>query len=50
VPDGFHRIRHVGFPANRHRTTKLALCRALLAAPTPDPPNAGELPRIGPAG
>jgi hypothetical protein len=38
VPDGFHRIRHVGFLANGHRTEKLALCRALLAAPTPDPP------------
>jgi hypothetical protein len=38
VPDGFHRIRHVGFLANGHRTTKLALSRALLAAPTPDPP------------
>ena len=31
VPDGFHRIRHVGFLANGHRTAKLALCRALLA-------------------
>ena len=38
VPDGFHRIRHIGFLANGHRTDKLALCRALLAAPTPDPP------------
>ena len=38
VPDGFHRIRHIGFLANGHRTAKLALCRALLAAPTPDPP------------
>jgi hypothetical protein len=38
VPDGFHRIRHIGFLANGHRTTKLALCRALLAAPEPDPP------------
>jgi hypothetical protein len=37
VPDGFHRIRHVGFLANGHRTAKLALCRALLAVPTPDP-------------
>ena len=27
VPDGFHRIRHFGFLANRHRTAKLALCR-----------------------
>jgi hypothetical protein len=35
VPDGFHRIRHVGFLANRHRTDKLALCRALLGIPTP---------------
>jgi hypothetical protein len=33
VPDGFHRIRHIGFLANRHRTKKLALCRDLLAAP-----------------
>jgi len=38
IPDGFHRIRHIGFLANGHRTAKLALCRALLAAPTPDPP------------
>lgn len=38
VPDGFHRIRHVGFLANGHRTAKLALCRALLAAPKPKPP------------
>ena len=37
VPDGFHRIRHVGFLANGHRTAKLARCRALLAAPTPEP-------------
>ena len=40
VPDGFHRIRHFGFLANRHRAEKLALCRALLAAPTPEPPSA----------
>jgi len=38
VPDGFHRIRHIGLLANRHRTAKLALCRDLLAAlPPPDP-------------
>jgi hypothetical protein len=37
VPDGFHRIRHIGFLANRHRTKKLALCRELLAAPPPEP-------------
>jgi hypothetical protein len=39
VPDGFHRIRHIGFLANGHRTAKLALCRALLAAPMPQPPS-----------
>ncbi len=38
VPDGFHRIRHFGFLANRHRAAKLALCRRLLAAPPPEPP------------
>jgi hypothetical protein len=38
VPDGFHRIRHIGFLANGHRTTKLALCRTLLSASTPEPP------------
>jgi hypothetical protein len=37
VPDGFHRIRHVGFLANGHRTANLALCRALLAVPPPAP-------------
>lgn len=30
LPDGFHRIRHFGFMANRHRAAKLALCRELL--------------------
>jgi hypothetical protein len=38
VPDGFHRIRHIGFLANHQRTAKLALCRHLLAMPAPDPP------------
>jgi hypothetical protein len=32
LPDGFHRIRHIGFLANGHRTNKLALCRKLLEA------------------
>jgi hypothetical protein len=36
VPDGFHRIRHIGFLANGHRGEKLALCRKLLAAPAPE--------------
>ena len=38
VPDGFHRIRHIGFLANRHRAAKLTLCRDLLAAPPPPDP------------
>jgi len=37
MPDGFHRIRHIGLLANSHRAAKLALCRALLRAPTPEP-------------
>jgi hypothetical protein len=37
LPDGFHRIRHLGFLANGHRAAKLALCRALLAVPPPEP-------------
>jgi hypothetical protein len=37
LPDGFHRIRHYGFLANGHRTTKLALCRKLLDVPAPAP-------------
>jgi hypothetical protein len=42
LPGGFHRIRHFGFLANGCRAAKLALCRRLLAAPTPtpDPPAA----------
>ena len=35
LPDGFHRIRHYGFLANRHRVAKLALIRGLLDQPTP---------------
>jgi putative transposase len=31
LPDGFHRIRHYGFLANRGRADKLALCRSLIA-------------------
>ncbi|HET9583207.1 MAG TPA: IS91 family transposase [Bradyrhizobium sp.] len=30
LPDGFHRIRHIGFLANGHRTAKLMRCRSLL--------------------
>jgi Putative transposase/Transposase zinc-binding domain len=45
LPDGFHRIRHYGFLANRHRAEKLALCRqfgAAAAAAPPDSDNEGE--------
>ena len=38
LPDGFHRIRHYGFLANRQRAAKLALCRRLLDAPSQGPP------------
>jgi Putative transposase/Transposase zinc-binding domain len=38
LPDGFHRIRHYGFLANRQRAAKLALCRRLLGATSPEPP------------
>lgn len=31
LPDGFHRIRHFGLMANRHRLAKIDLCRFLLA-------------------
>ena len=31
LPDGFQRIRHYGFLANRLRTEKLGLCRRLIA-------------------
>jgi len=37
LPDGFHRIRHYGLLANRHRMAKLALCRKLLDVPPLDP-------------
>lgn len=37
LPDGFHRIRHAGFLANRGRTAKLALCRQALDAVPPSP-------------
>ena len=33
LPAGFHRIRHYGWLGNRHRASKLAQCRALLAMP-----------------
>ncbi len=54
VPSGFMRIRHFGLLANRHRTAKLAQCRALLGTvsppttpPAPPPPVAKAPPRPG---
>ena len=35
LPGGLQRIRHYGYLANRHRATKLSLCRQLLAVPPP---------------
>jgi hypothetical protein len=45
LPDGFHRIRHFGFMANRHRAAKLALCRELLDREQTDP-NQGQPPPV----
>jgi hypothetical protein len=44
LPDGFMRIRHYGYLANRHRQEKLATCRRLLdcAAPTAVPPETDQ--------
>jgi hypothetical protein len=36
LPKGFVRIRHFGFPANRFRADRLALCRQLLAQVVPE--------------
>lgn len=38
LPEGFQRIRHFGFLANRHRAQKLAQCRQLLQSPPPTTP------------
>ena len=38
LPDGFQRIRHYGFLANRSRQQKLDRCRQLLAMPPPEVP------------
>ena len=37
LPRDFHRIRHFGLLASRHRTAKLALCRRLLGMPAGEP-------------
>jgi len=40
LPSGFHRIRHFGFLANRHRAARIALCRRLLQPPEAEPETA----------
>jgi hypothetical protein len=40
LPDGFMRIRHYGYLANRHRRQKLATCRRLLGVALPTKPEA----------
>ena len=37
LPDGFHRIRHLGFLANGRRAIKIAKVRAALKAPPAEP-------------
>ncbi|MGV6848889.1 MAG: IS91 family transposase [Marinibacterium sp.] len=40
LPSGFHRIRHFGFLANRHRAARIALCRQLIRSHEADPETA----------
>lgn len=46
LPDGFHKIRHYGFLANRARKPSVALCRRLIAETQPVLPVAS--PAVGP--
>jgi len=54
LPDGFMRIRHYGYLANRHRQQKLATCRRLLgvlpAATTEAQADDPDVPPAAPAG
>ena len=55
LPDGLHRIRHVGLLANTQRRAAIAQARSLLAdripppEPMPEPTPAQEVPAPGPA-
>ena len=42
LPDGFQRIRHFGFLANRYREAKLAVCRRLFGDLPPHPAKRAE--------
>jgi hypothetical protein len=44
LPKGFVRIRYFGFLSSRFRTTRLALCRKLLADGRPQPAARRESP------
>jgi hypothetical protein len=46
LPNGFVRIRHFGFLANRFRTARLALCRQLLACEILEPPPTAPVPPL----
>jgi len=50
IPDGFMRIRHYGFLANRHRQQKLATCRRLLGCDEPADQQADADPCESPPG
>ena len=50
LPDAFHRIRHYGFLANGQRAAKIALCRELLAVPSPEPQTTADAEAIGSPG
>ena len=50
LPDAFHRIRHYGFLANGQRAAKIALCRELLAVPSPGPQTTADAEPIGSPG
>lgn len=44
LPDGFMRIRHYGYLANRHRRQKLEICRRLLGVAAKEAPAEVEQP------
>ncbi len=48
LPNGFQRLRHFGFLANRVRREKLALCRELLGQTAPPPDDPGDADGVAP--
>jgi hypothetical protein len=47
LPDGFHRIRHIGYLANTRRAKAIARARELLADRMPAPPPRSEISKSG---